>query len=506
MYTVRIHSELDNRLDAEFYNPLALKTVEKIRAHGKTSSLGQLISNGYRVVYHGTDSIKGITEDKLLPFLSPTQIDDQGAIDFDAVDKLPLCYKDDYPKGLALAGELLIEVKGNVSKVGVVPDTFPKNLMISGSLYKATFNADTDSRYVLAFLKSRHGQTLKNRLTSNTIISYIAKDALYSIPLLVVDTRAQKYIGDKVRQAERLRACAKVIYAKVAIKFETLLGSYDKTDTHFERVSPNLLADRLDQNHYKKSLLNCLKLLRSHSHASLSDSSYFLGLTDGDHGNPKYGPGPIYLRASEMSGGLIALNSVVTLESEYADRVSASCWARPGEVIFSVVGTLGLTAIVDEQTTGVMSRGVAKVKSKILPNYYLKSFFKTHYFQSQLERHSVGSVQRGVYLSALEQIIVPVFDEKTHDEIATQEKLADDMVRASRSLTEAATLLVEALIEGQLDESLLKAAQMLLEGGNDSIDRSILNRLKTDGIDGRGQPLFSDLDELYCLLAQAQED
>jgi type I restriction enzyme S subunit len=204
-----------------------------------------------------------------------------------------------------------------------------------------------------------------------------------------------------------------------------------------------------------------------------------------------------------MSGGLISLNSVVTIDSDHAASVSSSCWAKPGDVIFSIVGTLGLTAIVDEQTTGVMSRGIAKVKSKILPNYYLKAFFKTNYFQSQLERHSVGSVQRGVYLSALEQIIVPVFDAQTHEQLAMKEKLADDMFRTSNSLTQAAKLLVEALIEGQLDEYQLIAAEQALQSGNDLPDRQILNRIKTDGVDGQGQALFSDLDQLYSLLEQA---
>jgi len=53
--------------------------------------------------------------------------------------------------------------------------------------------------------------------------------------------------------------------------------------------------------------------------------------------------------------------------------------------------------------------------------------------------------------------------------------------------------------------SLHIAAQVQLQSGNDSLDRSILSRLKTDGVDGTGQPLFADLDQLYCLLAQAQE-
>ena len=70
-------------------------------------------------------------------------------------------------------------------------------------------------------------------------------------------------------------------------------------------------------------------------------------------------------------------------------------------------------------------------------------------------------------------------------------------------LTNAAKFLVEALIEGQLTEAELIAAEQALQAGNDQPDRQILNRLKTDGVDGQGQALFSDLDQLYSLLEQA---
>jgi type I restriction enzyme S subunit len=65
---------------------------------------------------------------------------------------------------------------------------------------------------------------------------------------------------------------------------------------------------------------------------------------------------------------------------------------------------------------------------------------------------------------------------------------------------------VEALIEGKLTEAELINAEQALQAGNDYFDRRILTRLKTDGVDGQGPALFSDLDELYHLLTQAAED
>lgn len=250
MYKVRVLQEINDRLDAEYYNPAALSTLKKMETKGTVTTFGDLVDEGYRVVYHGTDSINGLKDSEVLPFLSPTQIDANGSINFEDADKLPLYYKDQYPKGLGKAGEILVEVKGNVSKVGIVPSAFPKNLMISGSLYKATLNPRrVDSHYVLAFLKSKHGQILKNRLTSNTIINYIAKDALYSIPVIELKEKAQKYIGDKVRQAEQLRAWAKSIQLKVSELLPSYINEIQRYKAKCYRAK-DIIPERLDSLFY----------------------------------------------------------------------------------------------------------------------------------------------------------------------------------------------------------------------------------------------------------------
>ncbi len=69
----------------------------------------------------------------------------------------------------------------------------------------------------------------------------------------------------------------------------------------------------------------------------------------------------------------------------------------------------------------------------------------------------------------------------------------------------AAKFLVEALIEGRLDEDLLINAELGLDSGTNSADRAILARVRVDGFDGPGQPLFPDLDSLYQLLDQAAQ-
>ena len=64
------------------------------------------------------------------------------------------------------------------------------------------------------------------------------------------------------------------------------------------------------------------------------------------------------------------------------------------------------------------------------------------------------------------------------------------------TLSTAARILVEALIERTVTEAELIAAHT-----DPTADRALLARLKTDGLDGDGDPLFPDLDRLFELLA-----
>ena len=61
-----------------------------------------------------------------------------------------------------------------------------------------------------------------------------------------------------------------------------------------------------------------------------------------------------------------------------------------------------------------------------------------------------------------------------------------------------------SLIEGDLSEDDLTAAQRALEAGNRDLDRAILSRLTRKGFDVTGEPpLFPDLDALYAAIDEA---
>lgn len=511
MYHIKVLASLDDRLDAEFYNPDALRTIQRMEDVGEVVTLGSLIQEGYRVVYHGTDSINGLKQNQLLSFLSPTQIDKDGAISFETADQLPKHYKYEYPKGLAKEGELLVEVKGNVSKVAVVPSVFPKNLMISGSLYKASINQNkADTHYVLAFLKSASGQVLKDRLTSNTIINYIAKDALYSIPVLKISMLAQKYIGEKVRQAERLRAWAKQIEIDTHEVFNASIA-WDKSVLDVKNYGYVKLAEldgRLDLKYNSPERLAVLRHLKKQrieasplsSICSISAMIGWKGLTTEFYRES----GPWLLRGVEFKKGVIDTEGLVCVD-EFKYNEQPQIHLKEGDLAFSKDGTIG-KAIVIPKLRNRLAAGstIARLRMKGSTNpYYLEFVFSHSIVQAQIESFATGIAQPHITQEWIAKLEIPKVD--CEEKIAEYWNTHHLALNSAKSLTKLANLLVEDLIDGQLIESQLVAAQQALETGDDSLDRALLERMTTKGIDVESDPLFDDIDQLYDLLEQAKQ-
>jgi len=511
MYSVRVTKELENRLDAEFYSPDALEAVNKIKSVGEVSTLGDEITEGYRVVYHGTDSVNNLPSGMKLGFLSPTQISKEGEINFDAVDELPLYYKDQYPKGLAKAGELLIEVKGNVSKVAIVPSEYPQHLMVSGSLYKATLSDKIDSHYALAFLKSMQGQLLKNRLTSNTIINYIGKDDLYSIPVLLAAPQAQKYIGDKVRQAEQLRAWAIEVEAKVTRFHKQFIPEQAnlKFDRKTRRVTSFRMTDRFDAHFYPAVVEEYLASKKC-SFKLLDEltETVFNGQTQ-DETKASAAVNQItvtHLSRDYIKGQPRRVKKPGSDEKFTKRHDLFICNAAHNKSYIGRDVTYYHSNTSVLPSTEVM---VIRVDRDVMP----ASFVRT-YLLSQLGFVQIQSTVRGItahsYPLDMKKLDIPlpnVPDSLRQEWFECDElmALAGEACELAAKLTDASKLLVEALVDGKISEQELIDAQDSFDSGDYTQDRKLLERLTVTGLDAKAEKLIPDLDKLYNLLAQSQQ-
>ena len=217
-----VQSQINARLDAEYWHPEAIKISQTI---GHDITLGDCINAGYRVVYQNTEILR-TNEAQKMGFPKFIQSTDINSPMINIENAGYVCEEDwvQYPKGRVEKGEILLEVKGDVKKVAIVPDDFPNKILVSGTLYKFSVNEKSNKYYLAIYLSCYYGQRLKNRLVSNIATPFISKSELYTIPVPSLDLQIQRKIGEVYLRAFNKQKTSLDIYAEASAFLLAELG------------------------------------------------------------------------------------------------------------------------------------------------------------------------------------------------------------------------------------------------------------------------------------------
>ena len=341
-----------------------------------------------------------------------------------------------------------------------------------------------DSHYICSFLNSFHGQRLLEAgVSGSTGQLNLSNEHIKSIPLFRPEHKAQKYIGDKVRQAEQLRAWAKRLEGMADRKIKDLF--------HFNLVDSLTLKPR----RMKQQVLSAVSLAPEFARAADSQmtfrnssklSNFISKCKCGDPiKSEERVPGPYFYYGAS---GPIDTHTEFNFNGKY--------------LIIAQDGSIGCANVADGKFWADNHVWVLKVKDE----YDIESICRF------LDKHfpcwkgvTTGSVVPKVTSENLLNILIPI-DIAKNREIGSKLRLAVTTAAYAKKLTASAKTLVESLIEGQLTEQQLIQAQQALEDGDNSFDQAILSKLSAEGYAIEGAtPLFSDVDELYSLLEEAAQ-
>jgi restriction endonuclease S subunit len=141
----------------------------------------------------------------------------------------------------------------------------------------------------------------------------------------------------------------------------------------------------------------------------LSEIAEFI--TDGTHGSPeRTETGVPVLSAQNVTGGTLSYSTGrYTSEGEY-QAFKKRLDIAIGDVLLTIVGSIGRAAVVSEKRPAVFQRSVAVIRPRqqVADSDYLLHLFHSSYFQSELYRNSNQSSQAGVYLGRLGSIEIPL--------------------------------------------------------------------------------------------------
>ena len=332
-----------------------------------------------------------------------------------------------------------------------------------------------DSHYICSFLNSFHGQRLLEAgVSGSTGQLNLSNEHIKSIPLFRPDDKVQKYIGDKVRQAEQLRAWAKRLRTSVDDHLNSLNLPINEPPALLNRVSAQTMEDRLDPRPYRTHYLCLVSEIEKLPHDSIGTlvalaSGYPVSSNDflENSGIP-------LVRIRNIGfDDFIGLDTGVS-QDVYQDATKYQ--AKDKMIVVGMDGIFRSQFFISDELPMLVNQRVAMLSPQNIRGELLTHWLNRPEGQMQLNQWAVKTTVEHTSLSDIGRVLIPRLDKSLENKLADYLLNARLAYRYAKFLTQVAKTLVETLIEGQLTERQLIEAQQALEDGDNSLDQAILSK------------------------------
>ncbi|MGA1891925.1 restriction endonuclease subunit S [Klebsiella pneumoniae complex sp. WS992] len=400
-------------------------------------------------------------------------------------------------------GDLLL-VKASVGeKICKVPEWLPK-ANITQHIIGIRPNQSKDTDYISAFLFCYYGVGQLQRYSLGSIIQYLGITDAKDVNLYSPDPLVQKYIGDKVRQAEQLRAWAKLLRTSVDAHLNSLNLPINEPPALLNRVSAQTMEDRLDPRPYRTHYLCLVREIEKLPHDSISSLAELAsGCPVSSNDFLKNSGIPLVRIRNIGFDDFIGLDTGIS-QDVYQDATKYK--AKEKMIVVGMDGIFRAQFFISDELPMLVNQRVAMLSPQSIRGELLTHWLNRPEGQMQLNQWAVKTTVEHTSLSDIGRVLIPRLDKSLENKLSDYLLNTRLAYRYAKFLTQVAKTLVEALIEGQLTEQQLIQAQQALEDGDNSLDQAILSKLSAEGYAIEGAtPLFSDVDELYSLLEDAAQ-
>ena len=233
-----------------------------------------------------------------------------------------------------------------------------------------------DNKYIYYYLLSR--LNIIKRMFRGLAIKQLDKKEFFKLDILLVDKLKQKRIIDNLDK----------ISNNIQSKKEQLKKLEELVKSQFIEMFENNKFENKD----------------------LGDVA--IKITDGSHNPPKgvderteY----VMLSSQNIIEDKINYNNARYLSRKDFERENKRTYLEKGDVLLTIVGTIGRTAIIDNEKNITLQRSVAVIKPiEKIKSEYLVASLKTDSAKNQLNKRSKGVAQKGIYLNDLKKIFISV--------------------------------------------------------------------------------------------------
>jgi len=168
-----------------------------------------------------------------------------------------------------------------------------------------------------------------------------------------------------------------------------------------------LTARKKQHNYYRDSLLNFADDVQV-----VTLSQCCLSIADGDHqAPPKADYGVPFITISNVSSaGIIDFSNTKFVPEEYYNALADKRKAQTDDILYTVVGSFGITVFIDSDVKFTFQRHIAILRpdcKTILPKY-LYHVLQSSDFMNQANAVATGAAQKTITLTVLNKMKVPL--------------------------------------------------------------------------------------------------
>jgi len=442
-------SEIEDRIDAPFYQEKYLKPMRKLQtkgiAIGDLADYIQSVSNGIEIrkyVSNGTPYLRVSDMKSIFVSLSAVKFVKESI--HDVSKKIRLTTND-----------ILISRSGTPGITAIVTREI-ENAIISSHIMRVVTQQEKLNPFFLAvYLNSLPGRLQIDRITNGCLVSEISHGALEIIKVPQLDIKQQERIANLVMFAEskHTEAINKINEAKKLLEEALDINHQEIKEERIYSVNSTDLTDILTPKFYYPKYLNTLKALKKKF--KTIKLGEIADIKRGDEvGSKNYRK---YIDRKDSDIPFIRTSDLVNYEIDnYPDYyIDEEIYKelkqdlKPGDIIYTKDGKIGLSAILTAEDKCILASGLARIRiKKDLDPYYVFLVLSTYigYYQA-MQRVVIAATLPHLQQERLEEIEIPIINDKTQNKISQLVEDAFKLKEEKKKLFREALTKVEELLK-----------------------------------------------------------
>jgi len=442
-------SQIEDRIDAEYYKPEYLEIFKAVRDGVKLEEV--------TIVTSGTQP--EIFSQRGFKFFSIKDIDNIFLDDSD-IRYIDEDFYQKNPDGQITKDDIVLAITGaTIGKVAV--NTFEK-AFISGDLVRIRCK-NISSYYLIIFLLSKFGQGQIYKNIFGATNKHLSPRSVKNFYIPVSSKSFQQKIEKMVREAERKRKLADEKYkeAEKILNKELELENLDLSTQKAFEAKFSETEDRFDPEYYQPKYKRIIQLLKSGERRNkfeLYDLDEILTVKRGsliDNGY-YWSIGIPYIRIKDLTPHGITSNNFVYI-NKFQAKIGEYETIREGDQLLTVIGaTVGKICHVPKEFEGsFFSNNISRLRLKKefsfrIDTIYLESVLRSIVCQTQILRNATQTAQPKLNDAEVRNMIIPILPKTTQQKISSLIQESMKLHKGARKLIDRAKKEVKAMVEGRM--------------------------------------------------------